>query len=326
MKKITFIVPCYNVERYVEDCLDSIYSQSMSDNDFEIICINDCSTDNTGSILDDYSKRKTNIRVINHSTNKTIGGARNSGIDIAEGEYIWFVDPDDRVFRNCASVLYETASREDADILFFNFEKTDELLNHIETHSVFHDVAALPGQQFICRYFNGRLREFCIAWQSLFKTEFLHKHNIRHPEMRKSADVTFVWECVCSAGKVASSKLIGYSYRTNPYSVSNFRKKAEVLFSEKILFAKQIVILLDKGIVTEESIRDDMRRTLSWCATSSLSSIKGLSDSELCAYYDLILNHRDVVKEIKPYMNRKDRILYSFLLGKTAWKWFLRRI
>ena len=104
MRKLSIILPCYNVERYIADCLDSIYTQDLTEDEFEVICVNDCSTDGTREVIENYASH-SNLTLIDHAENLTAGGARNTGIKAAKGEYIWFVDPDDMVKLNCLHEL-----------------------------------------------------------------------------------------------------------------------------------------------------------------------------------------------------------------------------
>ena len=126
MIKLSFILPCYNVGRYIAACLDSLFS--LQEIEFEVICINDCSTDNTRNVILDYAKRYSNLVFIDHLYNKTAGGARNAGIEIARGEYIWFVDPDDMIKPTSAPVLLRKMEEGALDLLMFNFEDVDENL------------------------------------------------------------------------------------------------------------------------------------------------------------------------------------------------------
>lgn len=105
-KILSFIVPVYNVEAYLEECLDSLVAQDISYDEYEIICIDDGSTDKSGKILDTYAEKYKNIVVI-HKENGGVSSARNYGIDIAKGEYIWFVDSDDFIRENCLHDLQE---------------------------------------------------------------------------------------------------------------------------------------------------------------------------------------------------------------------------
>jgi glycosyltransferase involved in cell wall biosynthesis len=118
--RVSIIVPVYNVEKYLEECLDSLVNQTLKD--IEIICINDASPDNSLNILKDYKKKYPKlIKVIDLKKNVCLGGARNKGLDIARGEYISFVDSDDYVDANMCEKLYNHANKHEADIVQFNY-------------------------------------------------------------------------------------------------------------------------------------------------------------------------------------------------------------
>ena len=101
---ISVILPIYQVENYIDECLNSIMVQTYGD--IEIICVNDCTMDNSITIVKEYMKKDKRIRLINHSENRGLGGARNTGIDSANGEYILFVDSDDYIHKTLVEKLY----------------------------------------------------------------------------------------------------------------------------------------------------------------------------------------------------------------------------
>ena len=123
MRKVSFIVPCYKVEKYLARCLDSLLEQTLDD--IEIICVNDGSPDNSINILRNYQERyKDKISVIDKN-NEGVWRARYDGIKIAKGEYIGFVDSDDYVKKDFAEKLYNEAKKFDADISVCGFERID---------------------------------------------------------------------------------------------------------------------------------------------------------------------------------------------------------
>lgn len=113
MIKVSIIVPVYNVEKYINKCLDSLTNQTLKE--IEIICINDGSTDNSLKLLENYNNKDSRIVLINQK-NSGQSAARNKGVEIAKGEYIGFVDSDDWVDSNFFERLYESAKRTDSDI------------------------------------------------------------------------------------------------------------------------------------------------------------------------------------------------------------------
>ena len=118
--KISIIVPVYNVEKYINKCLDSIINQTYKN--LEILFIDDGSTDNSGKICDEYAKKDKRIKVF-HQPNSGVSAARNKGLDNITGDYVMFVDPDDWIELNTCEILLNEITKENNDILIFNFYK-----------------------------------------------------------------------------------------------------------------------------------------------------------------------------------------------------------
>jgi len=118
MSFFSLIIPVYNVEKYLAECLDSCINQTFKD--IEIICINDCSPDNSDLILNKYAKKDSRIKIITHEKNKGLGGARNTGIAVATGKYSWFIDSDDYIFLNACEILNDIIEQFNADIIRFD--------------------------------------------------------------------------------------------------------------------------------------------------------------------------------------------------------------
>ena len=118
--KITVIIPVYNVEIYLADCLDSVLQQTL--NEIEIICINDGSSDNSLEILKEYARKDSRIIIISQE-NKGLGSARNRGLEVATGEYVAFLDSDDWVDNNYYEKLYNTAKKYNSEIACAGFKR-----------------------------------------------------------------------------------------------------------------------------------------------------------------------------------------------------------
>lgn len=123
MCKVTIVVPVYNVEKYLAECLDSLIHQTLRE--IEIICVNDGSTDGSLKILEAYQKKDERIKVINQK-NRGLSIARNVGFDIAKGEYVYFCDSDDYLALNAMEKCYETAKMHNVDVLRFGYRIFDD--------------------------------------------------------------------------------------------------------------------------------------------------------------------------------------------------------
>ena len=140
--KISVIVPVYNVENYLSKCLDSILAQDFDG--FEIIAVDDGSTDSSGKILDEYSKKYPSKISIIHQKNKGQGGARNVGIEASNGIYLMFVDSDDYIESNALSILYSEIIKDDCDIAVCGMRFVDEEENILKTELDFGFPVHMP--------------------------------------------------------------------------------------------------------------------------------------------------------------------------------------
>ena len=119
MKKVSVIMPMYNVEKVMARSVQSLFSQTLRD--FEAVFVDDCSSDNTGEelkrIISGYDRDDISVKIVRHEPNKGVAAARNTGLDNAEGEYIYYLDSDDYFDDDALEVMYETAKRDDADVV-----------------------------------------------------------------------------------------------------------------------------------------------------------------------------------------------------------------
>ena len=117
---LSIIIPVYNVEKYLGECLNSLLSQNIDKSLYEIICINDGSTDGSPYILDKFKQKYPNIIVV-HQNNMGVSAARNTGIELANGNYFWFVDPDDFVINNVLAGVMDILQADYPDILWVDY-------------------------------------------------------------------------------------------------------------------------------------------------------------------------------------------------------------
>lgn len=188
MPKVSVIVPCYNMEKYIERCLDSLQKQLLED--IEIICVDDKSTDNTGEILKSRAESDPRIRIVTQARNMGVAVARNTGIKNASGEYIGFVDADDYVDIDFYQKIYNHAVKTDAEI-------AKGLLTVIEN-----------GHRFIPptnEHAKRRKIRFCYDFTSaIYKKDFLDKYNLRFMEgVVLGEDITFLIKASYLCNKLA---------------------------------------------------------------------------------------------------------------------------
>lgn len=220
--KVSIIVPIYNVERYLDRCMHSLLNQTMKD--IEIIMVDDGSPDNSPKMCDEYAKKDKRVKVI-HKQNGGLGYARNSGLEIATGEYIAFVDSDDYVKLDMYEKLYDTAMTTRSDTVFCGFNMYFEegrVVNHQHTKGLltFKDtevknlmldfIASSPEYKSDWKY------EMSV-WHGIYSTGIIQKHNLRFISEREflSEDLPFQVRYLKESATVAYMPDCFYYYCMN---------------------------------------------------------------------------------------------------------------
>lgn len=184
-KKISVIIPVYNVENYLEQCLNSVINQTFKD--LEIICVNDNSTDKSLEILKKYAKMDKRINIIS-TLNYGLGAARNYGLKQATGDYIFFLDSDDWIRDDALELLYNKISDLDLEILFYQLinymDEDGSLVNdQIYDHVCFQQEDLNKKSIFTFEDVKNNLFQIpVVAYSKLYKREFIEKNNYRFPE------------------------------------------------------------------------------------------------------------------------------------------------
>lgn len=220
--KISIIIPVYNVEDYVEDCLQSVLNQTMDD--YEVICIDDGSTDDSVKIIKDYSSRFRHFVLCEHKVNKGLSAARNTGIENSSGEYLFFLDSDDFIEPDTLEVLAERMDSDQLDMLFFDFDYFFNPKDEIIPRSVFEDIRGIhgvfSGQDLFVRMINER-RFYVYACFRIYRTEFIKSNSIWFVDKMLHEDYLFYLDCMLSAKRVACYPHKFYHYRRRRGQITN---------------------------------------------------------------------------------------------------------
>jgi len=215
MPKISVIIPVYNVEKYFAECLDSVVAQTLQD--IEIICINDGSTDNSGKILDEYAQKDNRIKVI-HKNNEGVGITRNKGIDLATGEFVCFMDPDDLYPTNdVLETLYNKAKENNVLIAGGEFSDfTDEDHNFTQNFNNTLEGYLFPESKII----NYTDYQFDYGYtRFIYNRELLVENNIYFPNYKRFQDPPFFVEAMIKAERFYGLHKITYAYRCGHQTV-----------------------------------------------------------------------------------------------------------
>lgn len=203
---LTIAVAVYNTGKYLNECMDSVVNQTYRN--LEIICVNDCSTDNSLEILKEYATKDKRIQVITNEKNLGLGVVRNIGMDAAQGEYILFIDSDDWLDLTACEKLINKAKKNDSDVVFYSAYKVDgDQKREIKNFCNVSYPLSLEDRKVLLK---TTLHE---TWCKLWKLEFMKKKEIRFPDLRFFESQKPYWMMCLLAEKLAFEPEYLYYYR-----------------------------------------------------------------------------------------------------------------
>ncbi len=223
MPKVSIIIPVYNGEKYLKQCLDSLLNQTLSD--IEIICINDNSKDGSLDILKSYADIDKRLRIINSEINQGQSVSRNIGIENAKSDYIMFIDQDDWYDITACQKAFEQISQNHNDFVIFNlWHHWEEENRHYIDEKRLKPFAEVINNPEIKPYeVNTNIFVSAYIWCEIFSKEFLTKNNIRFFTEKQADDVPFFIHAMVSAESVSVINEPLYHYRRYKESTTSIR-------------------------------------------------------------------------------------------------------
>lgn len=219
MVKVTIAIAVYNVEKYVEKCIDSVLNQNFTD--YEVLVVDDRGKDNSIGLVEQIAKSHSNgekIRIIHHEKNLGTGAVRNTSMDEAKGEYIFFMDGDDYLAPNSIQLLYDAMTANNADIVMGNHQQV--LPNgKIESTSNFKP-GSYVSEYAITKWMENNESNFYIVatWNKLFKTSFLRNNGVRCVPWHRQEDIFFAFQTVLAAKSIVTIPDVTYFWVQVPGS------------------------------------------------------------------------------------------------------------
>lgn len=233
---ISIIVPTYNVEKYIRTCIESILAQTYRN--VEIIIVNDGSTDQSLAVISDLICSHHNVKVINQK-NQGLSVARNTGIDVATGKYITFVDADDKIMPDFVSSLYQIAEKTGADIVRGSFRDFNGNIpkNWVPDFNVPTNCGTIVLDQFLSSNISF------VVWSSIYRLDFINNNHIRFTPGILLEDGDFTTRAYMLAKLVATSSESNYAYRIRQGSILTTNNAKEMSLSEEKVISQFISML-----------------------------------------------------------------------------------
>lgn len=228
MPLVTVIIPVYCVQSYIRQCIDSVINQTYKN--LEILCIDDCGDDASISILRMVAKDDKRVKIIRHPKNLGVGEARNTGIKLSSGDYLFFLDSDDWIRQETIEKLVDAANRDHADIIIgsglaFTNEKCLEVVARNINSSLFNSLSVNCIVDL--QNFQLMISELpCMAWGKLLKKKFIINNKLRFIGNKiYHEDNGFHVKCMACMPRVATLSFPGYQYRIRSSSIMDFGRQ-----------------------------------------------------------------------------------------------------
>ena len=304
--KVSVVIPVYNVEKYLAECLDSVLNQTLKD--IEIICVNDGSTDNSLEILEDYAKSDDRVKVFSKE-NGGQGSARNLGMKNCAGEFIYFLDSDDYMSSDMLEELYHNAIFNDSDIVISKIARFNNDSSEIDFsrpgfdfEKIFDDVNF---NNFSFNYGDAKnyvLNSSFAPWMKLFKRDFLVRNDFRFVENLAFEDVIFHVQTFLKAKNISFSPNYFYYYRNNPNSTMNTSENGFDIFE---------IIKLVKEYLVNENYYEEFKNEFDLFKIIQILNYIVSTDSE--DYFLLAKEEFSKIKDVSQ-LNISEKNLERFVL------------
>ena len=264
---MSIIIPFYNVEQYIAECLASVFQQDIPEEEYEVVCVNDGSTDRSRDIVREYQARHKNLVMVEHEVNRKLGAARNTGRAAAKGNYIWNVDSDDKIVPNCLGKLIETCEKYDLDVLEFSttqfHEEGEGEIGHVRLTE-----GVMSGLVYLNQLESRELSRLCVVWRRVIRHSFLDENHIFSPEINMGEDVPYSFRVLMLARRMMVIPDRCYRYRANPNSLTGkqWKPKPDTLYEKCFLDSRLIyevaIEVPEKYVNVRNSYTDAARYTL----------------------------------------------------------------
>lgn len=219
MTRLSIIIPVYGVERYIIRCLDSVFRINLPLSDYEVICVDDCSKDSSVSIVEEYMNRYPNLLLIRHEKNKRQGGARNTGISRAKGEYIIFADADDVIPEYDVSGILDYMDDNNLELMLGSAEihkQSGAVLRW--GNSPLEESGIMAGPEVFVKEYIHRVA-FGVVWIGIYKTDLV-KRTGAFMENVQYEDADWTLRCAYNAKRLQYKPIVIYDYMENEGSTT----------------------------------------------------------------------------------------------------------
>lgn len=308
MPKVSVIIPVFNVEDYLAECLDSVINQTFRD--IEIICIDDVSTDNSLNILKEYALRDARITILQNEQNSGLAFTRNRGMEQASGDYILFVDSDDYIETDLLMSVVDKADH--VDMVCFDYKKKDEIWNDSDKHLFCISDGEYKARDFFLNAMNSNSIIYS-AWSKLYRRDFLMKEDIRFINGIRYEDIVFNFLCMMKANTLYCIPDKKYIYRIRRNSIMTRKIDGKnitdyfyiICYLSQYYLSHQFDAELEKGIekYIHKVYRDFLNAYRRYASANDGYELKNhMTDKNYAKLYGLVSGYESYSGEVQEHI------------------------
>lgn len=327
---LSYIIPIYNGEKYLKKCIDSLMVQNYGEHLYEIICIDDCSIDNSTNIIKEYQKTIPAIKLIENKTNLKTGTVCNIGLDNAKGEYVWIIGQDDWIHMDSIQKLTSIVNSKQPEVIAFNYRRVDFSENELHSAEVFDNNSLENGANYIHSKFGNTFPHYLLGyeWRAIFNRAYLKKQNISFPNGGIYEDTTFLFKAILYSERFVSITDYLYYYRVNPNSITDVNKKykGNLVFEFAFKVGNEVLDLANVLKETYPDFSEQLFEMAKWYFNGFVPKIIGASMKEKLNFYnegrindELIISARSYLKPLSKLLSQKPVGLIMATLLKPAY-------
>lgn len=314
---LSFVIPVYNVGSLLKTCLESISNISIDESDYEVIIVDDCSPiyAEESIIIEEYSKKQSNLLLLRHSHNKGLSASRNTGLKAAKGKYVWFVDSDDSINPYALNSLLDEVEQNTLDVVCFGYSMIDECHNIICTDIISEIIEA--------KYLNGRdfitnVPMHVMAWSAIFRRDYLQKRKLFFCEGILHEDQEFIPKAYFLADSIAYMPISAYNY---------LQRQGSIMKSVNPKKIKDLLIICDRlWTFAKENTTSNSREYFYFINRISFLFAQSLRNMALCGGYQDVGVIKYYPLSINKYLSLREKSQYRLINFNIRFYVLIKRI
>lgn len=321
MIKLSFLVPIYNGDRFLDRLFTSLLSQDIPHTEYEIVCVDDCSQDHSVELIEQYCKKYPNVRFLQNEVNRKTAYNANLLAASARGKYMWFLGQDDYVEPNCLGKLYKRLNDDSLDVLVFNYRHVREDESVLNECKVVTASETLTGIEWIKKQFVDR--DYCqyllgYTWRAIIRTEFWKENKIRCVEGMIYEDTINLLKAIVYANAVASIPDMLYHYRINTSSITykaDFVKRGDLIYEFAFVVGQEVETFYNELKNIDVDLAKNLYLHLQQRYNNFAFDLIRTPNEYKRVFYQCVKSNRDFVYSKWHYFNWESKLLLNRIFG-----------